>query len=49
MQLAGEKTLSLMKKRGQGPKSELMRMHLAVYPYEVEFLNTVSFNTAFYF
>lgn len=32
MTMAGEKTMSMIKKKGHG---ELMRIHLAVYPYEV--------------
>jgi hypothetical protein len=39
----------MVKKRGQGAKAEFIRMHLAVYPFEVEFLNPVNYRTAFYF
>lgn len=45
----GEKTHSSLKKKGIGAKSEFIRMHLAVYPYEVEFLSNVDYRTAFYF
>jgi hypothetical protein len=49
MQSSAEKTVSLLKKKGLGAKGEFMKMHLAVYPYEVEFLNNVNHPTAFYF
>lgn len=45
--MVGDKTMSLMKKKGQG--GEFMKMYLAVYPYEVEFLNNVDYATSFYF